>query len=166
MQKNGIGRSDPQKRGYGVGVSLIATTNMHSSCFELKAVVEIESGSRRSCRHGVISSSTSSGNYLPAYRVTTSIDDLNVEVFVYGIRLSSRFMPVSTPTFDVNGIALVMARLIIKGDRGIRPSSSAFATLASHTPVSSPLANPFVAVPLLDVSMARFQNVTLLPTSE
>ena len=30
-------------------------------------------------------------------------------------------MPASTPTFDVNGIALVMARLIIKGDRGMRP---------------------------------------------
>ncbi|KAH9014503.1 acyl-CoA oxidase [Lactarius pseudohatsudake] len=83
---------------------------------------------------------------------------------------ATKFMPSSNPTFGMNKIALVMARLIIKGetgeDRGIRPFIVALCNTREHFPgilsIRLPLrsgASPF------DYSMTRFNKVKLPATA-
>ncbi|KAI0299981.1 hypothetical protein B0F90DRAFT_1810521 [Multifurca ochricompacta] len=70
------------------------------------------------------------------------LDAINIETTAHQQEDgTTKFMPASNPTFGINKIALVMARLIIKGeDKGMRPS--------------------FGASPL-DFSMTRFNKVKL-----
>ncbi|KAI0263647.1 acyl-CoA oxidase [Gloeopeniophorella convolvens] len=76
---------------------------------------------------------------------------------------ATKFMPASNPTFGVNKIALVMARLIIKGqDKGMRPFIVPIANTREPFPgiISIRLPLRSGASPL-DFSMTRFNKVKL-----
>ena len=76
-------------------------------------------------------------------------------------------MPASNPTFGVNKVAVVMARLIIKGeDRGMRPFLVPICNTREPFPgiISIRLPLRSGASPL-DFSMTRFNQVRLPPTA-
>ena len=81
--------------------------------------------------------------------------------------LSFRFMPASNPTFGVNKIALVMARLIIKGeDRGMRPFIVPICNTREPYPGILSIRQPLRSgASPLDFSMTRFNKVKLPPTA-
>ena len=76
-------------------------------------------------------------------------------------------MSASNPTFGLNKIALVMARLIVKGeDRGIRPFIVRICNTREPYPGIISIRQPLRSgASPLDYSMTRFQNVRLPPTA-
>ena len=76
-------------------------------------------------------------------------------------------MSASNPTFGLNKIALVMARLIFKGeDRGIRPFIVRICNTREPYPGIISIRQPLRSgASPLDYSMTRFQNVRLPPTA-
>ncbi|KAI0270443.1 hypothetical protein BC834DRAFT_922464 [Gloeopeniophorella convolvens] len=80
---------------------------------------------------------------------------------------ATKFMPASNPSFGVNKIALVMARLIVKGqDKGMRPFIVPIANTRESFPgiISIRLPLRSGASPL-DFSMTRFNKVKLPATA-
>jgi len=80
---------------------------------------------------------------------------------------ATKFMPASNPTFGVNKIALVMARLIIKGeDRGMRPFIVPICNTREPYPGILSIRQPLRSgASPLDFSMTRFNKVKLPATA-
>lgn len=76
-------------------------------------------------------------------------------------------MPASNPTFGINKIALVMARLIIRGeDRGMRPFIVPICNTREPFPGITSIRLPLRSgASPLDFSMTRFNQVKLPPTA-